>query len=185
MTYNFYEIATTSLSTYGFYNIILPFILIYSIVFLLLEAANLFKIDNDDSVGRKLHAGFAFGFTLMALAHQELMEWMVYLIPHATVWILGLFLFAIAIAFFIKPEEIGDTARGIIALVTIIVIVLLAVYGIRGSTSASYLEGFGFAQFVGKIITPDIIAILVLVVVFWLLMKWLSSSETSSNNNSN
>ena len=121
MTYNFYEVATTSLASYGFYNVLLPFILIFSLVFLLLEIANLFKIDDNDSVGRKLHAGFAFGFALMALGHQELMEWMLYLIPHATVWILGIFLFAVAIAFFIKPTEMGDTLRGIIALVTIIV----------------------------------------------------------------
>ena len=175
MTYNFYEVATTSLASYGFYNVLLPFILIFSLVFLLLEIANLFKIDDNDSVGRKLHAGFAFGFALMALGHQELMKWMLYLIPHATVWILGIFLFAVAIAFFIKPTEIGDTLRGIIALVTIIVIVLLAVYGIGGQFS---VEGPGLEQFIGSILTPDIVAILVLIVVFWLLMKWLTSGET-------
>lgn len=176
MTYNLYETVTTSLAAYGFYNVVLPFILIFSLVFLLLEVAGLFEIDNRDSVGRRLHAGFAFGFALMALGHQELMEWMLYLIPHATVWILGLFLFAVAIAFFIKPGEIGDTIRGIIALVTIMVIVLLAVYGIGGQTSS--IEGSDLAQLIGSVLTPDIIAILVLVVVFWLLMKWLTSGKT-------
>jgi len=46
------------LSQYGFIDFVLPFLLIFSLVFMLLELSNLLKVSSDDAVGRKLSAYF-------------------------------------------------------------------------------------------------------------------------------
>ncbi|MCC5447170.1 hypothetical protein [Candidatus Nanobsidianus stetteri] len=86
------------LSQYGFIDFVLPFLLIFSLVFMILELSNLLKVSPDDDVGRKLNALFSFGFALLSIYNQNLVRWLLSFIPSATIAIIGFTLIVIVLA---------------------------------------------------------------------------------------
>jgi len=171
-----YEITMKVFEEYGIFSIILPFLLIFSLIFLLLEAGNILKTDDKDILGTRLHIAFALGFALMALANQEIITWMMVLVPSASVWILALFLFTVAIAMFGgKRKEVPGWMRGVIFLVSFVVIIVLAAYAATYSLETGI--GAEIANAVLQYISADIIVLLVIVALFIFLVKWLVSGK--------
>jgi len=98
------------LSQYGFIDFVLPFLLIFSLVFMILELSNLLKVSPDDTVGRKLNALFSFGFALLSIYNQNLVKWLLSFIPSATIVIIGFTLIVIVLA--ITNKKIPSWLRG-------------------------------------------------------------------------
>ena len=113
------------LSQYGFLDFVLPFLLIFSLVFMLLELSNLLKVSPDDPVGRKLSALFSLAFALLSIYNQNLIRWLLSFIPPATIAIIGFSLIVIVLA--LTNKKIPSWLRAFFAFLIVGIILWLAV----------------------------------------------------------
>jgi len=125
------------LSQYGLIDFVLPFLLIFSLTFMLLELSNLLKVSPDDTVGRKLSALFSLGFALLSIYNQDLIIWLLSFIPKATLAIIGFSLLAIVLA--LTNKKIPGGLRAFFAFLVVGIILWLAMnsLSISGSSSAT------------------------------------------------
>jgi len=127
------------LSQYGFIDFVLPFLLIFSLVFMILELSNLLKTGPDDTVGRKLNALFSIGFALLSIYNQNLVKWLLSFIPSATIAIIGFTLIVIILA--LTNKKVPGILRAFFAFLVVGIILWLAInsLSITGSTQSSSL----------------------------------------------
>ena len=125
------------LSQYGFIDFVLPFLLIFSLVFMLLELSNLLKVSPDDPVGRKLSALFSLGFALLSIYNQDLLKWLLSFVPKATIAVIGFSLLVIALA--LTNKKVPSGLRAFFAFLVVGIILWLAInsLSIAGSSSAA------------------------------------------------
>ena len=125
------------LSQYGFIDFVLPFLLIFSLVFMLLELSNLLKVSPDDPVGRKLSALFSIGFALLSIYNQDLLKWLLSFIPKATIALIGFSLLVIALA--LTNKKVPGGLRAFFAFLVVGIILWLAInsLSITGSSSTT------------------------------------------------
>jgi len=125
------------LSQYGFIDFVLPFLLIFSLVFMLLELSNLLKVSPDDPVGRKLSALFSIGFALLSIYNQDLLKWLLSFIPKATIAVIGFSLLVIALA--LTNKKVPGGLRAFFAFLVVGIILWLAInsLSITGSSSTT------------------------------------------------
>jgi len=110
---------------YGFLDFILPFLLIFSLTFMLLELSNLLKTSPDDDVGRKLSALFSFSFALLSIYNQNLIKWLLLFIPRAGLAIIAFALIVIVLA--LTNKKIPSWLRAFFAFIVVGIILWLAV----------------------------------------------------------
>jgi hypothetical protein len=125
------------LSQYGFIDFVLPFLLIFSLVFMILELSNLLKTGPDDAVGRKLSALFSLGFALLSIYNQNLLKWLLSFIPNATIAVIGFSLLVISLA--ITNKKVPGALRAFFAFLIVGIILWLAInsLNVTGSSSSS------------------------------------------------
>jgi hypothetical protein len=110
---------------YGFLDFVLPFLLIFSLTFMLLELSNLLKTSPDDDVGRKLNALFSLGFALLSIYNQNLVKWLLLFIPKAGLAIIAFALMVIVLA--LTNKKIPSWLRAFFAFIVVGIILWLAV----------------------------------------------------------
>ena len=163
------------LSQYGLIDLVLPFLLIFSLVFMLLELSNLLKTSPDDVVGRKLSALFAFGFALLSLYNQNLIKWLVSFIPNVTIVIIAFFLLAITLA--LTNKKVPGVLRAFFAFLIVGIILWLSInsLNITGSSTKSPLTYYLLAEInslmqsgtLSSLLTVLIIFIFLILVIMW------------------
>ncbi|MFP3256726.1 MAG: hypothetical protein RXO36_02870, partial [Candidatus Nanopusillus acidilobi] len=163
------------LSQYGLIDVVLPFLLIFSLVFMLLELSNLLKTSPDDAVGRKLSALFAFGFALLSLYNQNLIKWLVSFIPNATIVILVFFLLAITLA--LTNKKVPGVLRAFFAFLIVGIILWLSInsLNITGSSTKSPLTYYLLAEINSLMQSGTLSSLLIVVTIFLILilvMMW-------------
>jgi len=167
------------LSQYGIIDVVLPFLLIFSLVFMLLELSNLLKTSPNDVVGRKLSALFAFGFALLSLYNQNLIKWLVSFIPNATIVILVFFLLAITLA--LTNKKVPGVLRAFFAFLIVGIILWLTInsLSITGSSTKSPLTYYLLAE-INSLMQSGILSSLITVVTIFifliLVIMWVISS---------
>jgi small-conductance mechanosensitive channel len=165
------------LSQYGLIDVVLPFLLIFSLVFMLLELSNLLKTSPDDDVGRKLSALFAFGFALLSLYNQNLIKWLVSFIPNATIVIIVFFLLAITLA--LTNKKVPAVLRAFFAFLIVGIILWLSInsLNITGSSTESPLTYYLLAEInslmqsgvLSSLLTVVIIFLVIIIVIMWVI----------------
>jgi len=163
------------LSQFGLIDVVLPFLLIFSLVFMLLELSNLLKTSPDDDVGRKLSALFAFGFSLLSLYNQNLIKWLVSFIPNATIVIIVFFLLAITLA--LTNKKVPGVLRAFFAFLIVGIILWLSInsLNITGSSTKSPLTYYLLGEInylmqsgiLSSLLTVLIIFIFLILVIMW------------------
>jgi cbb3-type cytochrome oxidase subunit 3 len=162
------------LSQYGFIDFVLPFLLIFSLVFMILELSNLLKVSPDDTVGRKLNALFSFGFALLSIYNQNLVKWLLSFIPSATIVIIGFTLIVIVLA--ITNKKIPSWLRGFFALLVIGIILWLAINSLSitgSSTSSSSLISL-LSYILNYLMQSGILALLIMFLLIFLVLMWIA-----------
>jgi len=162
------------LSQYGFIDFVLPFLLIFSLVFMILELSNLLKVSPDDTVGRKLNALFSFGFALLSIYNQNLVKWLLSFIPSATIVIIGFTLIVIVLA--ITNKKIPSWLSGLFALLVVGIILWLAInsLSITGPSSASSSSLISLLSYIlNYLMQSGILALLIMFVLIFLVLMWL------------
>ena len=160
------------LSQYGFIDFVLPFLLIFSLVFMILELSNLLKVSPDDTVGRKLNALFSFGFALLSIYNQNLVKWLLSFIPSATIVIIGFTLIVIVLA--ITNKKIPSWLSGLFALLVVGIILWLAInsLSIAGSASSPIASLLLFT--LNYLMQSGILALLIMFLLIFLVIMWLA-----------
>lgn len=170
MNYNrpqYFEDFSRIVENYGIVTFVLPFLLIFSIIFLLLEVTNLFKKDENDIVGRKIHTVLSFGFALTALGNRDVIYWISILIPNATIWVLGVFLLILVFGLIFRGSvRIPRTFRGALALIVISSIIVIAANALSGKAEIS--TGFIDYSLIASFSTVVIIFAIILAIIAWL-----------------
>jgi len=164
------------LSQYGFIDFVLPFLLIFSLVFMILELSNLLKVSPDDTVGRKLNALFSFGFALLSIYNQNLVKWLLSFIPNATIAIIGFTLIVIVLA--ITNKKIPPWLSALFAFLVIGIILWLAInsLSITGSTQSSPLIPL-LSYTLNYLMQSGILSLLIMFGLIFLVMMALVGGE--------
>ncbi|EOD42516.1 putative membrane protein [Candidatus Nanobsidianus stetteri] len=159
------------LSQYGFIDFVLPFLLIFSLVFMILELSNLLKVSPDDPVGRKLSALFSFGFALLSIYNQNLVKWLLSFIPSATIAIIGFTLIVIVLA--ITNKKIPSWLRALFAFLVIGIILWLAInsLSIAGPSSSPIASLLSYT--INYLIQSGILELLIVFGLIFLVLMWL------------
>ncbi len=166
------------LNQYGFFSFILPFLLVFSLIYLLLEITGIFKTDENDIVGRKVNILFSFGFALTTLSNKDIVAWMSYLIPNATIWILGVFLFILSLGIAMAKITMPRWLRGAISLIVIGAIIVIAANAILGGSGGAGVS-------IGPIDYSTLSTLTVLLVIFAILIAiiaWATSGGSSEES---
>jgi hypothetical protein len=161
------------LSQYGFIDFVLPFLLIFSLVFMILELSNLLKTGPDDTVGRKLNALFSLGFALLSIYNQNLVRWLLSFIPSATIAIIGFTLIVIVLA--ITNKKIPSWLRGLFALLVVGIILWLAVNSltiVNPSAGSSQLTSL-LSYTLNYLMQSGILALLIVFLLIFIVLMWI------------
>jgi cbb3-type cytochrome oxidase subunit 3 len=166
------------LSQYGFMDFVLPFLLIFSIVFMLLELSNLLKVSPDDAVGRKLSALFSLGFALLSIYNQDLLKWLLSFIPKATIAIIGFSLLVIALA--LTNRKVPSGLRAFFAFIVVGIILWLAInsLSITESSTASASPLISLLSYeLNYLIQSGMLALLIIFGLIFLVIVWVVGGE--------
>ena len=161
------------LSQYGFIDFVLPFLLIFSLVFMLLELSNLLKVSSDDVVGRKLSALFSFAFALLSVYNQNLVKWLLSFIPNATIAIIGFTLIVIVLS--ITNKKVPGILRALFAFLVVGIILWLAInsLSITGSTQSSPIASL-LSYTLNYLMQSGILALLIMFLLIFIVLMWIA-----------
>jgi hypothetical protein len=171
------------LSQYGLIDFVLPFLLIFSLVFMLLELSNLLKVSPDDTVGRKLSALFSLGFALLSIYNQDLIKWLLSFIPKATLAIIGFSLLTIALVF--TNKKIPGGLRAFFAFLVVGIILWLAMnsLSISGSSSAASSPLVSLLLYqLEYLMQSGMLALLVIFGLIFLVIIWVVGGDKKSGS---
>jgi len=162
------------LSQYGFIDFVLPFLLIFSLVFMILELSNLLKTGPDDTVGRKLNALFSIGFALLSIYNQNLVKWLLSFIPSATIAIIGFTLIVIVLA--ITNKKIPSWLSALFTFLVVGIILWLAVNSliiINPSAGSSQLTSL-LSYTLNYLMQSGILALLIVFLLIFIVLMWIA-----------
>jgi len=169
------------LEQYGFFSFILPFLLIFSLIFLLLEITNVFKRNENDITGRRINIAFSFGFALTAISNPDLTNWLAYLIPNASIWILGIFLFILALGIAISQITMPRWLRGAISLIVIGAITVIAANALVGGTGGISIGPIDYS-ILSTAATILIIFAIIIAVIAWVTSEPKEKGQETSGS---
>jgi len=162
---------------YGFLDFVLPFLLIFSLTFMLLELSNLLKTSPDDDVGRKLSALFSLGFALLSIYNQNLIKWLLLFIPKAGIAIIAFALMVIVLA--LTNKKIPSWLRAFFAFLIVGIILWLAVNSLsiaNPSAGSSPLVSL-LLYTLNYLMQSGILVLLIMFGLIFLLIAWLVGGE--------
>jgi len=165
------------LSQYGFIDFVLPFLLIFSLVFMLLELSNLLKVSPDDTVGRKLSALFSLAFALLSIYNQDLIKWLLSFIPSATLAVIGFSLLVIALA--LTNKKVPSGLRAFFAFLVVGIMLWLAVNSLsiaNPSATSSPLVGL-LSDILDYLMQSGMLALLIMFGIILVVMMWIAGGE--------
>jgi hypothetical protein len=165
------------LSQYGFIDFVLPFLLIFSLVFMLLELSNLLKVSPDDPVGRKLSALFSLAFALLSIYNQDLIRWLLSFIPNATLAVIGFSLLVIALA--LTNKKVPSGLRAFFAFLVVGIMLWLAVNSLsiaNPSAGSSPLVGL-LSYTLDYLMQSGMLALLIMFGFIFIVLMWVAGGE--------
>jgi len=129
--------AIEFLNDFGFYDVVLPFLLVFTIVFGVLEKTKLFGV-TDKKPKQNINAMIAFVIALFFVAATELVEGTMWLLPHVVILLITLMSFMMLVGFFYSDQEFSFEKhtfwKVFLTIVFFIGIVLLSWYAYHPSS---------------------------------------------------
>lgn len=166
------SIALSLLSQYGIFTLILPFLLIFSIVYMITDFTNMLKINSSDEQGRRITIVFAFAFALMAIENQTVMEYLISFLPNAAFVLLSILLFIMVITLYKKERTMPGWLKGLAVLLVILVILAL---GISAMGVSSGVSSSSVSNLINELISSGLMWIIVIFVIFIIIIAWMVS----------
>lgn len=169
------------LNQYYVFTLILPFFLIFSIIYMLADYTNILKIDKDDEQGRKITIVFSIAFSLMAIENQTVMEYLLNFLPNASFVILSILLFIMVISLYKQDKNIPGWIKGMAMLTVVLVMLILALAGMGIGLSGS---GISVGNLIEQIINSVVFWIIILFIIFIIVIIWMVTPSKSASGES-
>ena len=164
----------------GIYDVILPFLLIFTIVFAILEKTKVFgteEIEGTKYTKKNLNAMASFVISFMVIASSQLVEIITEVSSHVIILLLVSIFFLILVGSFYKEGE-GVFLEGgwkilfmVIMFIGIVLIFLNAIHVESGETWWEYFWSFMVENW-----QADAVASVILLIVIVLLMYFITKS---------
>lgn len=163
----------------GLYDVVLPFLLVFAIVFAILEKTKVFgqeDVDGKKYTRKNINAIVAFVIAFLVVASSQLVDILTTVSSYAVILLMVSVLFLLLIGSFMKEEKVGVFLRGgwstffiFIMFIGIALIFLSAIKTDNGSTwletSWGWLSGSNTSAAVGSIILLIIIILFMVYIV--------------------
>jgi len=164
-----------NLNNMGFYSVFLPFILVYVVVFAILEKSGIFSKDSDSSQTKNINAVIAFVFGLFVVASINTVMYIQSLITNVVLFIIFILVVLILLGFIFGKEYIDllkqkNVKWTIFGLITII-------------CTALFLKILGFWEWMDTLDlgnSDDWITWIVIGGII-LFMYWITKSDNGNN----
>lgn len=169
------------LERFGFFDIILPFILIYAVIYGILAKTQILGNPFDQDVAkakfvRSLISLISLSIAFLTVGAINIITKLRILIPHIVLYLLSVFLLIISIAAFYLPLEKVDESeykkyRKSILFISIVIFSILTLSSLGIVVIESVEEGI-----VG-LIQSEIFVLIVILLIIFLVIYWLTRGE--------
>jgi len=164
----------------GIYDVVLPFLLVFTIVFAILEKTRVFAMEQieDKKVTKKnLNSMAAFVLSFLVVASSQLVEIITEVSSHMVVLLMMSVLFLILVGSFYKEGEISLEGgwQKIFMVIMFIGIVLIFLQAIKTDSGDSWLE-YAF-DYMGENWSSTGVASILLILFVTGIMYWLTKGE--------
>ncbi len=170
--------AIAFLQDFGLFDVILPFLLVFTIVFAVLEKTKIFGVEKDQT-RKNLNSMVAFSIAFFVTASVKIVSAFQVALPQISLILVILISFMLLAGVFFKDEQLDFFGKftkttgiimGVIALV--ILFIFLAAFGYT-----DYL--FAFFQGDNSTLVTSIILLLLVVAAIWFIIGKKSESSGS------
>jgi uncharacterized membrane protein len=172
----FYDIFINLLTQIGFFNIILPFLLIYSIIYGLLAKYKIigdpYKSDAEGKATRSLISMIAASMGFFVVGAANVVLEMLTLIPYFVLFILTIFLLLLSISPFITSGgeiKIEGKTRNILLASSIIIFFLVTVFSLGLFNYLAGIYGYLSSGYIVEIVETLIVLGVLFGIVYWIV----------------
>lgn len=162
----------------GVYDVILPFLLVFTLVFSILEKTKVLGTENDGNTKKNLNAMVAFVLGFFVIASAQLVEIITQVSSQVVVLLLLAVLFLMLIGSFAKEGEafsLENTAWNVVFMVIMFVgIIFIFLNAIKTKSGHSWLEVFW--NWLSSYWTSAGVAALIFIILVILFMAWITGS---------
>ena len=165
----------------GVFDVVLPFLLVFTVVFALLERTKVFgveKIDGKDYTKKNLNSAAAFVIAFLVVASSELVEIITKVSSQFVILLFLIVLFLLLVGSFFKEEPHGVFLEGgwrtaFMAIIFIgLVFIFLDALNLTDDIF-TFFRGTDQGEIVGSVL---LLVLIVLFIVFGLTHRWLYQS---------
>ncbi len=171
----------------GIYDVVLPFLLVFTIVFAILEKTKLFgieKIGGADYTRKNLNAMTAFVVAFFVIASSRLVEVITQVSANMVILLLASILFLLLIGSFQKETAEGVYLEGFMkwAFVAVMFIGLLGIFLNAITTSAGESWLSVTLGWVGSFWTNEAVASIILIIVILAAFIYITGSQKGAKS---
>ncbi|MGC9132808.1 MAG: hypothetical protein ACP5GJ_00130 [Nanopusillaceae archaeon] len=184
----FYNIFINLLTQMGFFNVIIPFLLVYSIIYGLLAKYKIigdpYKSDAEGKATRSLISMIAAAIGFFVVAAANVVLEMLTLIPYFVLFILTIFLLLLAIAPFITSGgeiKIEGKTRNILLAASIIAFFLITMFSLGLFNYLAGVSSYFSSGYTIQIVETLLVLGILFGIVYW-IVKVPAKEEKSSQS---
>lgn len=182
MAINFRDVID-NLVDIGLYDVFLPFILVYAVVFAILEKSRIFEKEDNDKNARSVNSVIAFVFGLFVVASIQTVIYIQSLIVNIVVFLIFILVVMIALGFIFGKDffkHIFEDGKNKVLIWIVAGIILLVSVGVLFSVLGVWDWFFDWFDFDvdNSDITSWIVVLLIGAVIYW-VTKSDSNSQKS------
>lgn len=165
---------------FGLFDVVLPFLLVFALVFALLEKTRILGVEEDKKTPKKnLNAIVAFVAAMLVIAVRSIVGVINEALPNVVLFLIVIISFLLLVGSFMKPDEGGfdfpekhKVLYGIFVALILIGIILIFMGAIKTSDgSTSWLEwtyNYATGNWSGSVVGSVAMLIIVVGAIFWI-----------------
>ncbi|MEM4461099.1 MAG: hypothetical protein QW038_00540 [Nanopusillaceae archaeon] len=176
-----YEAIISLLEKFGFFDIILPFILIYSIIYGILAKTQILgnPFDQDPTKAkfvRSLISLIALSIAFLTVGAINIVAKLKIFVPYVVLYLVSIFLLIVSVAAFYLPSDRIDENeyrkyRKVILAISIIIFSILTLSSLGVIAVGSLQLG------VTELFQSEIFILIIILLVIFLIVYWLTKGE--------
>ena len=171
----------------GIYDVLLPFLLVFTIVFAIVEKTKVFgteQIGGNTVTKKNLNSMAAFVMAFLVVASSQLVEVITKVSSHMVVLLMLSVLFLILVGSFYKEGEgvfLEKNWKNLFMVIMFVGIVLIFLNALTNDNGDTWLEWF--YDYMNTNWGSTGVASIILILVIVLVMYWLTKTDTKKTNN--
>ena len=170
--------ALEFLKAFGFFDVILPFLLVFAVIFGILEKTKIFgteKIGDIDYPKKNIDAIIAFVIALLVVAATKVVDAMELALPKIALLIVVVLSFVLLLGIFMEPEGVYKNLEGfwkaLLMVLMFIAVILVFLSSIPANEDESWLEysyNYVIDYWTGALVGSVVLFLLVVWAIMWI-----------------